>query len=275
MVKSIRLSLFLLLFFLSSSSLAQMADPVDPKISFEAGNRAVQSGDYEQALEHYKASMEAGGDAPSLFWNAGNVAQRLDRDEEALTYFSRLKTIEPTDYQTASKLIQCYQSLGRSEERDREREELYDLWNESGPEAEVRERGLFCRDQFKAGERSVMVFEHFELESPRGVKYVFLVLKPDKEEEDYRISLGSYDATNAFFHETGQIQDSGIRLFHLDGYYNGGMKHSTFRFFEGLPDYDELKSMIESIIAGDLKPVSGSERSEDGEVEITLPVEDS
>jgi tetratricopeptide (TPR) repeat protein len=274
MLKFVRLSLFFILLILNTATLAQMADPVDPEVSFEAGNRAAQSGDFEEALEHYEASLEAGGKSPGLYWNAGNAAQRIGRGQEAIKYFSLLKEIEPTDYLTLSKLVQCYQELGQVEQRDKQRAELYELWKESGPDSEIRERGLFCRDQFSVGERPIMVFEHFELDSPRGVKYVFLVLLPDEEKEDYRLSLGSYDATNAFFHETEELDDN-VRIYHLDGYYDGGAKHSTFRFFEGLPDYDKLKSMVESAIAGDLKPMSGSERKEDGEVQITLPADES
>src|SRR5437879_9992495 len=48
----------------------------------------------------------------------------------------------------------------------------------------------------------------------------------------------------------------GQRLFHLDGYKQGGTEHEFFASFVGEPDYDKVKAAVLEILHGKRKPRS-------------------
>jgi hypothetical protein len=100
-----------------------------------------------------------------------------------------------------------------------------------------------------------MVFEHFELKGERALRYVFSVLGESGEGEEFRISLGSYDITNAVAVQTGKVK-KGERMFHLDGYYKWG--HVTYGFFTPEPGYDEVRKIVIGILEGKAQPQSHS-----------------
>jgi hypothetical protein len=76
-----------------------------------------------------------------------------------------------------------------------------------------------------------------------------------KGDEQFYISLGSYDFTTDVVRELGEIpKDS--RIYHLD-LYNGRV-HETYAFFEERPGYDRLRPMVISILQGKSKPISAS-----------------
>ncbi|MGE0492047.1 MAG: hypothetical protein AB7S38_22730 [Vulcanimicrobiota bacterium] len=243
---------FLLLTSLLFLSMLAWADPED---AFEAGNRALEAKNYQEALEFYRQSL-AEGETESTLWNAGLAAYLSGQAEAALEYWSKLKQFAPDDLRLRGKLIQAYELKGDKVNRDRERAELVELWRSSRADDD---EPFFCRDQFQAGGNRVMVFENYELEGPRAVKYTFIVLQPEVDEEDYRISLGSYDVTNQLAHELGEVAE-GERAYHLDGYYDEGARHATFEMFKKEPDYDTVKAMVVEILEGKREAVSSSER---------------
>ncbi len=251
------------------AALAQTAGDIEK--AFEAGNQAFEAGRFEEALKYYQDCLDAGASFPSLYWNAGLAALSAGHGDQAVRFYSLLREEEPSDWRALAKLVQAYQLKGDFLARDEVRDELVEARNRAPEGSELKKAAFFCRDQFESSRRKVMAFEHFQLEGPRGVKYVFIVSKEGSSERDYRLSLGSYDATNDFMHETAQIAP-GVRAYHLDGYYDGDTRHSTFGFFEGVPDYDKLRSMIEAIIAGQVRPLSGSSRNDRGDVEIQITV---
>ena len=227
----------------------------EPNEAFEAGNRALEAKQYKEALEFYRQSL-AQEPSDDALWNAGLAAYLGGDAETAIEFWSRLKETAPDDLRLRGKLVQAYELKGDKANRDRERAELIELWRTSRADDD---EPFFCRDQFQAGGRRLMVFEHYELEGPRAVKYTFIVLQPEVDEEDYRLSLGSNDATNQLAHELGEVAE-GERAFHLDGYYDEGTRHATFEIFKKEPDYDTVKAMVVEILEGKRKAVSSSER---------------
>src|SRR5690606_22361089 len=143
--------------------------------------------------------------------------------------------------------------LGKVNERNTERDELFAL-KKKGSVPDLNEQTEYCRDRFSIGGREVMAFELFEFKGPRGIRYIFRILDEAGEREDYRISLGSYDMTNAIWQETAKPKpENGVRLFHLDGYFrNGG--HATYGMFPGEPTYEATKKMVIDILEKRAKP---------------------
>lgn len=121
---------------------------------------------------------------------------------------------------------------------------------------ELFDEPFFCREQFKVGQRKVMVLEFFELSGARAVRYRFYVLK-EGESPGYLISLGSYASTNAIMQELGDVAQ-GERGFHLDGYYDGGVRHATFGFYNSEPSYAKVRESVVGIVEGKVAPASQS-----------------
>jgi len=185
---------------------------------FKKANSQLEKKEYAAALINYRAGLKVLPDDPSLLYNGGFAAMLGKDYATAAELWSRLRKIDPDDWQVRAKLIQVYQALEKIPERDKERADLIDLWKK-GNNQELKKQIEFCRERFTAGGREILVFELFEFKGPRGMRYVFSVMN-ESGKEDYRISLGSYDLTNSIWQETTKPKPKhGFRLFHLDGYF--------------------------------------------------------
>lgn len=215
--------------------------------------------EYEQALTAYKRGLATAPNDSSLLWNGGMAGYLSSDYASALALWQRLKKKEPRDGNVRAKLIQTHQAMKKRGERDTERAQLFALRAEvkkENPEAEALKQKQYCRDQFTAAGRRVFAYEFFELEGPMARRYKFTILQKGADTEDFNISLGSYETTNAFMRERGDLKP-GQRVFHLDGYYPRGI-HKTFGFFVTEPSYDQTREMIEKILAGKQQPISSS-----------------
>lgn len=236
---------------------AQLSDEDIARIekAFEAANALMEQHKYAEALARYKEALALEPDATGPLFNGGLAAYQSKDFNTAAELWRRLKKIDPSDWQARAKLIQAYQALGKLPERDAERAELMALWK-SGNDPELAKEFEFCRDQFEVNKLKVMAFEHFELKGDRALRYVFSILNENGNAEDFRISLGSYEMTNAIWRETTKPEPKpGERLFHLDGYFKGG-SHATYGMFAPEPSYDQMRVRVIQILEGKSKPVS-------------------
>jgi tetratricopeptide (TPR) repeat protein len=234
------------------------AKPSDKDLEdlFAKANAQLEKKDYAPAQKSYEELLKFLPDETAVLYNGGFAAFLNGDFETALRLWSRLKTLDPDDWQVRAKLIQTYQRLDKIPDRDRERKELFDL-RKTAKVKELYEQIEYCRDRFTAGGRSILAFELFELKGPRGMRYVFSVLN-DAGTEDYRISLGSYDMTNAIWRETTKpTPKEGQRVFHLDGYFKDGA-HATYGMFAGEPTYEDTKKMVIGVLEKTAKPISAT-----------------
>ena len=216
----------------------------------------IASNQQTKAVPLLEQVTQAAPDDINAFYNLGQTCQNLGQTEKALNAFEQVVKLEPRDWQALAKTVQLNQALGRTEQRDKQREAIFKL-RKTGVIKSLNEEPLYCRDQFSAGGEKVMAFEYFELKGEMAVRYSFNILDETGQNQKFRISLGSYDMTNAISREQGELAE-GERLFHLDGYYPGGM-HRTFGFFDdGEPDYDTVKKMVIEILEGDRSSISSS-----------------
>jgi tetratricopeptide (TPR) repeat protein len=224
--------------------------------AFKAGNELMEQRKFSEALARYKEALLILPDDPSLLFNGGLAAYSSKDYAQAADLWKRLKAVDPSDWHVRSKLIQAYQALGRLPERDAERAELFEMWK-AGKNAELKQQFEYCRDQFEVGGKKVMAFEHFELKGDRALRYVFSIVNEAGDGEEFRISLGSYDLTNAIWRETRQPKPKeGERLFHLDGYFPN--RHATYGMYFPEPSYDAVRSQVVQILEGKNKPISGT-----------------
>jgi tetratricopeptide (TPR) repeat protein len=230
-----------------------------PENTPEYRQTLVEQGKYPEAFRAYKEALEQDPKDPTLLYNTGLMAYLSGQPKEAVVHWSRLKEIDPDDWQLRTKLIQAYEASGQRKERDAERAGLLKLRKESADE-ELRKLRFFCRDQFTVSNARVMVFEYFELAGDEPIRWSFNVFEADGRTVKARYTLGSYKTTNAIAREQKLIKP-GERLFHLDGYKQGGKAHELFAFFVGEPDYDTVKAAVLEILQGKRKPLSGTRTS--------------
>src|SRR5215510_3119297 len=228
----------------------------DRQEAFRSGNALMDKKRYCDALIQYKQGLESASKDASLLYNGGLAAFKCKQYSQALDLWSRLKTIDSDDWQTRAKLIQVYQALSKPQERDAERLALLEL-RKRDPNGELARLDEYCRDQFEAGGEKIMAFEQYELKGDRALRYVFSILDESEEKEKYRISLGSYETTNAIWRETTKPRPKkGERLFHLDGYYEWG--HATYEMYYPEPSYDQVRAAVIEILEKRKNAVSSS-----------------
>lgn len=237
--------------------------------AFNAGNELMEQGKFAAALTRYKEALVILPTDPSLLFNGGLAAYNTKDYAQAAELWQRLKAVDPLDWHVRAKLIQAYQALVKLPERDAERTELFALWT-SGKNAELKQQFEYCRDQYEVNGKKVMAFEHFELKGDRALRYVFSILNEAGDDEEFRISLGSYELTNSIWRETTKpTPKAGERLFHLDGYFKHG--HATYGMYYPEPSYDEVRSKVIQILEGSSKPVSSSTIAPPGPKPATKP----
>lgn len=228
----------------------------EAQTAFEIANSLLERGKHGEALTHYKQVLAILPKEPAVLFNAGMAAFTVKDFAFASDVWRRLKEVEPLDWHGRSKLIQAYQALGKTAERDKEREELFAMWKSGNP-AELKEKFQYCRDQFEVNGKKVMAFEHFELKGDRALRYVFSILNKTEDGEEYRISLGSYRITDAIWRESRKPKPKDHeRLFHLDGYFPN--RHVTYGMFFPEPTYDETRAKVVQILEGKGNPISGT-----------------
>ena len=224
--------------------------------AFDIGNSLLEQGKADQALTYYKQALAVLPKDPAILFNAGLAAFSTKDFAFATDVWKQLKAVDPVDWHARAKLVQAFQALGKTADRDKEREELLAMWN-SGKPAELKKQVQYCRDQFEVNGKKVMVFEHFELKGERALRYVFSILNKTEDGEEYRISLGSYSITNSVWRATTKpTPKEGERLFHLDGYFPN--RHVTYDMLFPEPSYDETRARVIQILQGKGTAISGT-----------------
>jgi tetratricopeptide (TPR) repeat protein len=186
-------------------------------------------------------------------YNAGLHYQLTGNPKRALEFFEKVAQADPSDWHTLSKLVQLHQALGDLPARDRRRAEVLKLFREGKTDPK---RAEFCREQFELKGQRVMVFESFELEGERAVRYSFRVVTLPAEKVSRVISLGSYDVTTQYMRGAGDLKPN-ERAWHLDGYFPDN-SHDTYGIFTREPTYEETRAMVVDVLAGKLKAQSGT-----------------
>lgn len=248
-------SLFIITLFSFSGAQPPTDKETKAEAAFEAANQLMDQKNYQGAYDKYVEVLKVFPEDSSILFNAGMAAFNVSKFDLATGHWKVLKQLEPLDWHVRAKLIQAYQALGKLSDVVAERKELFEL-RDGMRSPDLNQQIHYCRDQFKVGNVDVMAFEHFQLKGPRGVRYTFYILDKDGK-IDYRISLGSYDTTNAVWHETTKPKPAkDERLFHLDGYF--GSSHATYGMYNPEPTYDETKKMVAEILGKKKTPISAT-----------------
>jgi hypothetical protein len=226
---------------------AYTQDGDGPPPEFQRAYRAAASRQYDAALAILDDVLKQGSHTRNALFSAGSIAMSAGQFPRARDYLLKLRDLEPRSGQVRAALVRANQGLGDLEARDRERRELLRLRGPGGDPALAAEDS-FARDEFAVAGCRVVALEFFELKGDRALRYAFLIFRPNSQRPDYRISLGSYAATDAVWRATRKpAPKPGERLFHLDGYFSDG-SHATFGMHHPEPGYDAVREMVIKIV---------------------------
>lgn len=226
-------------------------DPANAPALTGSGLVLLALGDEQKALLRLdEAARRSPGD-PLLRDKLGQLFQSRGDHPRALAYFQEASALAPDDWRLRASLIQEHQALGQTEERDAQLAALRDL----------RRRGqvdspFFVREQFTEAGETVRVFESFELEGERAVRYRFDVLNAEGTDAKRTLSLGSDPDTPGVLSRAGSVPPGG-RRFHLGGAFPDGSRQ-TFARFDGEPSYEDTRALVMEVLHGRLQPTSES-----------------
>ncbi len=240
-------------------ALAQMEPQETPADkALDAANGLLQEKKYTEALAKYEECLKLEPDRLSALFNGGMAAFFADKAARAIELWERHHKLEPEDTGTLGKLVQACQKAGDLKKRDAYRKALSGV-RDAMTQEERAKFPRFCRDQFKVKDVAVMTFEYFELKGERAVRYRFSVLNAKGDAEEYHLSLGSYEMTTKIAREAGTIGKD-ERMFHLDGYFDGGKRHRTYGMIKSEPSYDDARKLVEEVLKGDREAQSGTDK---------------
>ena len=215
----------------------------------------MESGRFAEAVPVLDRVSISHTNDPAVLWNLGIATAETGDHARALDAWRRYQTLKPDDWRVQAKIIQSCQTLGRFKDRDAARQKLFRYWKDILSKS-AKAVPYYCREQFLVGGHKVMAWEYFDPTGPRKVFYRFSVLTASGE-EDYFISLGSYDDTTQIARELGELRQD-QRAYHLDKY--NGDRHETFAHYNEQPAYESVRATVIEVLEGKRSSLSGSEK---------------
>jgi hypothetical protein len=232
---------------LLSISAVRAQDEDGPPEEFRRAYRLAEEKKFDEALVILDDVLKEGSHTRNALFSAGSIAMCAGEFKRGQKYFAALKELEPKSATVRAALVRAAQALGDLSARDAERRELFRL-RESGEDPEVVQQQYYMREECTIAGRQVRGLEFFELKGDKALRYVFEISRFGGGETEYRVTLGSYTATNAIWQATQNPKPKeGERVFHLDGYFSDG-SHATFGMYHPEPTYDEVRKQVAAII---------------------------
>ena len=238
-------------------------DPKHARAALMVGVMLADAKDEKGAFDWFTKAAEIDPKLARAHGGIGQIHQNRGDAKAALAAFEKAVEAAPQDWRNRAKLVQLYHALGRTDERDHERAVLIELWHE-----DKVDQPKFCREQFAAAGRKVQAYEHFELRGDRPVRYSFTVMKPNSEEPDYRVTLGSHKAATEAARARGEIGKDQC-VFQLDGQYADN-EHRAFGTYKKEPSYEATRIRVVEVLEGKLTPVSSSGQGGEGNLDIEV-----
>jgi tetratricopeptide (TPR) repeat protein len=225
------------------------------------GDRAMallNAGKRQEALRAFEAIIAAkpADPATALFF-ASMIDVEDGNWQAAKPMLQRLVKLRPGMFPAWELMIQTYQAAGDTENRDMAIESLYDAWH-SALDPETQARISFARDRIAGPKHTVIAIETME---PIGDDIVRFVFQPvdNKGEAAHVIVLRADNDTNARWRENGMIPEDKA-VFHLDTIEQlpgGRTLDRAYAFYVDPPEYDEIRTKVQQILSGAIRPLSG------------------
>ena len=212
-----------------------------------------QKGDYAHALSIFY-QVTAAEPANIVAHNmAGNCSLQLKDYPGAIASFKRALELQPGEWHNEAGLMQAYSLSGMTKERDSQREELRQLKTQN----RLPQNFHFLVDSFEVGDKRVEVVEFYpDLAGGYHYRYWFNLLDSSGKQV-YRIALESDDIDQVNFAKSHPKEAAaGQREFSMDGY--GSNTHSTYRFYDGEPSFEQVREEAKQAFLGSMKASSST-----------------
>jgi tetratricopeptide (TPR) repeat protein len=231
--------------------------PQDVQALFSRATTLMQNQQFAEAVPLLQAVTNQAPDRPGGFWNLGLAATAAGEKQLALDAWLHYHELKPDDPQGTARIIQAYQSLGMTRERDARCDELHAYWSALAP-AEREKMPLFVRDQFDAGGTHFLVMEYFEPAAPLHHLYRFNALD-SAQKIAYFFALESDDSTTQMAREMHQLGPE-ERMYSVDRFEQRAdvRLHATYALMKGRPTYDAVRALVIDSVEGRRKPGSSS-----------------
>jgi hypothetical protein len=247
---SLKLILFLVLLPVNLFAQTKM-ETAEQILDRTAG--AAKAGDKTFAIAIADSLVKVHPDMASAWWMLGEFQLNNQKPELAIRPLNRYRELRPDDWRVLPELIQAYQFIRDTANRDKERADLFRLYNE-GKDSSLTSQTEYELDVFYVDTSLVEVFEQL---NPKGDRpeFIYFYWFDSKGMQVGRFSLGSYESDNAYARQRGELK-ADERIYTFD--YNTEKSHATFGYFKSNPMYDTLRKMVVAIIRGELEPFSNS-----------------
>ena len=228
---------------LAASPPAARADTAWATATYQQAEKLIQAGKYDQALALYEQIIAREPGAKLSYCRAGTAAAGTGRLSKAIDYYKSCERLYPDSLLPRAELVKLYQIAGDRPNRDRERNGLLTL-HQNSTRVETKAIEHYIRDIFAVGPRSVVTWEYFDLAGDWPSRYRFFVLD-DQNNTLFTIGLSSSAQANANA-QAFLGRPAKARIFHLDVEQNDTI--TTFKIFEGEPGYDAVKPLVVEMI---------------------------
>lgn len=219
----------------------------------------LHAGKRQEALHAFDAIIAANPPDPSQALYAAGLIDLQDGDwRTAKPYVERLVKLRPGSFQAWELMVQIEQAAGDPEDRDLAIQSLYDAWHNT-PDPRIRSQVSFVRDHIVGPKHTLIAQQTLETGGDAILRFLF---QPADEAGKPRhlIVVRSDDATNERWRENGTVP-YGTVVYHLDTVETLGNGRSVvrpYKYYLEPPDYDEVRAMVVTILAGTAKPLSGA-----------------
>ncbi len=205
---------------------------LDPKFAEAAYNAGVVRGGQGREAESAKLFDRAFAADPKhvdAAYNAGQAFYNLKDFRKALERWRSAQALDPQNFDTAKKVLQCHRALGQEAEARAAREQVFRLRNDS-KDPRVRRMRDYVFDQFEVGALHVYAYETF---APQGADAVVY---------SYRAA----DKRNAI---RGMVQlQAAPGGYALTFVPNGQPPLPTGKTWKSLPEVTALKPVVSQVI---------------------------
>jgi tetratricopeptide (TPR) repeat protein len=213
---------------------------------------AFQANDCPSAIKLFR-QITASNPADIVAYNmSGNCSLRLKDYPAAIDAFKHALQIQADEWHNISGLIHTYTLAGMTQERD----ELQKHIGELERDGKLPDNFSYVFETFQLANQQVEVSKYPKITGFYGERYRFNVYNKDGTMV-FRVALESAELEQPrWAKDHKELAAAGGRKFSLDGYSSEG--HYTYGFYDGEPEYPELREEVEQVLAGKKTALSHS-----------------
>ncbi|HTV05818.1 MAG TPA: tetratricopeptide repeat protein [Acidobacteriaceae bacterium] len=218
----------------------------------------LESHNFAAALTGAKAILAANPDSPKANKLVGVVLLDQHNAADALPYFQIALRLSPGDPTVNALLLQAYAESGDKVHRDQQRAILRSYHND-GRHPVFAQIPSFLIETIPVGDKTIQASEFYTPSGQFHFYYRFNIFDVSGHLQSF-IALESDDADQPLFaREYPKQAATGQRRFSLDGYAraaDGKVAQSLYMFFNGEPNYDDVRNLVVKLVQEGKEPVS-------------------